>query len=86
MESLLQRVSDPNLGFSLGFGIGLHHAGLGDRDRKVVEELFFNQKIHVSVCSLVDTFKEDLHTVKRFLPAILCCQHPEEEGGGIISL
>lgn len=47
MDGLLERVSDPNLRFSLGFGIGLHHAGLGDRDRKVVEELFVNQKIHV---------------------------------------
>lgn len=47
MDSLLQRVSDPNLRFSLGFGIGLHHAGLGDRDRRIVEELFVNQKIHV---------------------------------------
>lgn len=49
MESLLLRVSDPNLRFALSFGIGLHHAGLGDRDRKVVEELFVNQKIHVII-------------------------------------
>ena len=56
MDGLLQRVSDPNLRFSLGFGIGLHHAGLGDKDRKLVEELFVNQKIHVRI-GVVGTFK-----------------------------
>lgn len=48
MKQLLQRTSDPNLRFTLEFGIGLHHAGLHERDRKIVEELFVNQKIHVS--------------------------------------
>ena len=47
MDSLLQRINDPNLRFALSFGIGLHHAGLGDKDRKTVEELFVHQKIHV---------------------------------------
>jgi replicative superfamily II helicase len=31
----------------LAFGIGMHHAGLVERDRKAVEELFVNQKIQV---------------------------------------
>lgn len=48
MENIVHGVSDPNLRFTLAFGIGLHHAGLHERDRKVVEELFVNQKIHVS--------------------------------------
>lgn len=48
MENLLQGVLDPNLRFTLAFGVGLHHAGLNERDRKIVEELFVNQKIHVS--------------------------------------
>jgi activating signal cointegrator complex subunit 3 len=32
---------------TLAFGIGMHHAGLVERDRKTVEELFVNQKIQV---------------------------------------
>ena len=48
MERLSQSVSDPNLRHILSFGIGLHHAGLQEKDRKLVEELFFNQKIQVS--------------------------------------
>lgn len=47
MEQLLQGIGDPNLRFTLEFGIGLHHAGLHEKDRKIVEELFVNQKIHV---------------------------------------
>ena len=50
MDNLLQGVRDPNLKFTLAFGVGLHHAGLHERDRKTVEELFVNQKIHVSLC------------------------------------
>ncbi len=34
----------------LAFGIGMHHAGLVERDRKTVEELFVNQKIQVLCC------------------------------------
>ena len=47
MENILQRIHDPNLRFTLAFGIGLHHAGLHEGDRRFVEELFVNQKIHV---------------------------------------
>ena len=38
-----------NLRLTLPFGIGMHHAGLTERDRRTVEELFVNQKIQVSV-------------------------------------
>ena len=31
------------------FGIGMHHAGLTERDRRTVEELFVNQKIQVRI-------------------------------------
>nr|XP_045603528.1 activating signal cointegrator 1 complex subunit 3-like [Procambarus clarkii] len=31
------------------FGVGLHHAGLVEKDRKVVEELFVNQKIQILI-------------------------------------
>merc|ERR1719387_3152014 len=33
------------------FGIGIHHAGLPDRDRKVVEELFVEAKIKVLIAT-----------------------------------
>ena len=48
MESLILTVKDNNLKLTLSFGIALHHAGLHERDRKVAEELFVNQKIQVS--------------------------------------
>lgn len=41
---------DSNLKLTLAFGIGMHHAGLHERDRKVVEELFVNCKIQVAKC------------------------------------
>ena len=47
LETLLQSVQDQNLRFTLAFGVGLHHAGLLERDRKTVEKLFVNQKIQV---------------------------------------
>jgi activating signal cointegrator complex subunit 3 len=48
-ESDLDRldVKDQHLRLTLAFGIGMHHAGLVERDRKTVEELFVNQKIQV---------------------------------------
>ncbi|KAL7670073.1 hypothetical protein ACOME3_005011 [Neoechinorhynchus agilis] len=42
-------IRDPNLHLCLAFGIGLHHAGLCDRDRKIVENLFSECKIQVLV-------------------------------------
>ena len=47
MGELVTNVRDSNLKLTLAFGIGLHHAGLHERDRKIVEELFVNQKIQV---------------------------------------
>jgi len=47
MESVIAGVRENNLKLTLAFGIGLHHAGLHERDRKVAEELFVNQKIQV---------------------------------------
>ncbi|XP_065194378.1 activating signal cointegrator 1 complex subunit 3-like [Sycon ciliatum] len=51
LSQILARVSDANLKLTLAFGIGLHHAGLQDRDRKVVEELFVSQKIQVLIAT-----------------------------------
>ncbi|OQU93017.1 hypothetical protein SORBI_3001G457800 [Sorghum bicolor] len=51
LDMVLSQVSDSNLRHTLQFGIGLHHAGLNDRDRTLVEELFSNNKIQVLVCT-----------------------------------
>lgn len=47
MNDILENINDSNLKLTLAFGIGLHHAGLQDRDRRTVEELFVNNKIQV---------------------------------------
>ena len=48
MDNILENIKDANLKLTLAFGIGLHHAGLQDKDRRTVEELFVNNKIQVS--------------------------------------
>lgn len=49
MSNILENIKDSNLKLTLAFGIGLHHAGLQDRDRRTVEELFVNNKIQVLI-------------------------------------
>eukprot|EP00741_Cyanophora_paradoxa_P020260 tig00021238_g19554.t1 len=51
LEGLLEAsgVRDASLKHTLAFGIGLHHAGLHERDKALVEELFVNEKIQVLV-------------------------------------
>lgn len=49
LENVLQCVSDAHLKHTLSFGIGMHHAGLREGDRKLVEELFATQKIQILV-------------------------------------
>ncbi|KAJ1976814.1 activating signal cointegrator 1 complex subunit 3, partial [Dimargaris xerosporica] len=51
LEPLLAQVSDPHLRLTLGFGIGLHHAGLADSDRRLAEELFLHCKIQILVAT-----------------------------------
>lgn len=52
MAQLCQnQVTDHNLKLTLAFGIGLHHAGLNDKDRTLVEELFINQRIQVLIAT-----------------------------------
>lgn len=51
MDQLMAGVKDPALRDSLPFGIGLHHAGLVESDRKLVEELFVNEKIQVLIAT-----------------------------------
>lgn len=47
MEQVLSNIRESNLKLTLAFGIGIHHAGLHERDRNTVEELFVNHKIQV---------------------------------------
>ncbi|KAI8647168.1 Sec63 Brl domain-containing protein [Parasitella parasitica] len=51
MEMILCNVHDESLKMSLAFGIGLHHAGLKENDRKIVEELFLNMKIQILIAT-----------------------------------
>ncbi|XP_053736131.1 activating signal cointegrator 1 complex subunit 3 isoform X2 [Synchiropus splendidus] len=51
IEDIIATVRDSNLKLTLAFGIGMHHAGLHDRDRKTVEELFVNCKIQVLIAT-----------------------------------
>lgn len=47
MNVIIATIRESNLKLTLAFGIGIHHAGLHERDRKTVEELFVNCKIQV---------------------------------------
>lgn len=51
MDSILSGIKDNNLKLTLAFGIGMHHAGLHEKDRKVCEELFLNRKIQILVAT-----------------------------------
>ncbi|XP_059178780.1 activating signal cointegrator 1 complex subunit 3-like [Physella acuta] len=51
IELICAGVKESNLKLTLAFGIGIHHAGLTERDRKVVEELFVHQKIQVLIAT-----------------------------------
>lgn len=51
LDILLERVKDASVKESLSFGIGLHHAGLIESDRQLVEELFTFNKIQVLVAT-----------------------------------
>lgn len=51
VDQILQNVKDSNLKLTLAFGIGMHHAGLQERDRKTVEELFLNRKIQILIAT-----------------------------------
>jgi antiviral helicase SLH1 len=47
----LTRVKDDALKEAISFGIGLHHAGLVESDRQLVEELFLNNKIQILIAT-----------------------------------
>lgn len=51
MDNIIGTIRDSNLKLTLAFGIGMHHAGLHERDRKTVEELFVNCKVQVLIAT-----------------------------------
>ena len=51
LDEMLETVRDQSLRQVLSFGIGLHHAGLTEGDRRLVEELFVTNKIQVLVAT-----------------------------------
>lgn len=51
MDQILSNIKDSNLKLTLAFGIGLHHAGLHERDRKTCEELFLHRKIQILIAT-----------------------------------
>eukprot|EP00457_Paulinella_chromatophora_P000148 gb/GEZN01000148.1/.p1 GENE.gb/GEZN01000148.1/~~gb/GEZN01000148.1/.p1 ORF type:complete len:2144 (+),score=329.45 gb/GEZN01000148.1/:63-6494(+) len=51
LSEVQNKVRESNLKHCLSFGIGLHHAGLAPSDRKIVENLFINQKIQVLIAT-----------------------------------
>ncbi|KAJ2552560.1 activating signal cointegrator 1 complex subunit 3 [Coemansia sp. RSA 1933] len=51
LDAVLERTQDPHLRSALGFGIGMHHAGLTEGDRRISEQLFHDRKIQVLVAT-----------------------------------
>ena len=49
LNAVLNNVLDSHLRHTLSFGIGMHHAGLKESDRKIVEELFSLQQIQILI-------------------------------------
>jgi len=60
-QMVLSRVSDQHLRNALQFGIGLYNAGLNDKDRSLVEDLFAYKKIHMYICYFI-TLKYEICT------------------------
>lgn len=51
LEQIITQVKDETLKLSLQFGIGLHHAGLVDGDRKIAHKLFEQNKIQILIAT-----------------------------------
>lgn len=49
ISMLSEYIKDENLKHTIQFGVGMHHAGLEESDRKLVEDLFVKKKIQVLV-------------------------------------
>lgn len=51
LQQVISLVKDDTLKLSLQFGIGLHHAGLVDSDRRISHELFASNKIQILIAT-----------------------------------
>jgi antiviral helicase SLH1 len=51
LQGILTKIKDDSLKEAIQFGVGLHHAGLVEADRQIVEELFTYNKIQVLVAT-----------------------------------
>lgn len=51
LQYYISKVSDETLKLSLQFGIGLHHAGLIEKDRAISHELFQRSKIQILIAT-----------------------------------
>lgn len=51
LEYYISQVSDDTLKLSLQFGIGLHHAGLVEKDRTISHQLFQQSKIQILIAT-----------------------------------
>ena len=49
ISTLSEFIKDENLKHTIQFGVGMHHAGLEESDRKIVEDLFVKKKIQILV-------------------------------------
>lgn len=49
IHHISELIKDENLRHTIQFGVGMHHAGLAEDDRKIVEDLFVKKKIQVLV-------------------------------------
>lgn len=51
MTNTLMKVKDSHLKHVIQYGVGIHHAGLTNEDKTIVEDLFLNLKIQILVCT-----------------------------------
>jgi activating signal cointegrator complex subunit 3 len=51
MDMLVENVQDSSLRHTLQFGVGLHHAGLSEKDRSLVERLYVGGQIRLLVAT-----------------------------------
>ena len=51
LAGVLDEVQDSNLKQTLSFGIGMHHAGLIQKDKQIIEHIFVENKIQVLIAT-----------------------------------
>lgn len=91
-EAVVIGVQDESLIHTLQFGIGLHHAGLCDSDRRCCEALFVAGKIQVLNALIIKTHSNGLavtsialhvqFVVATCLPVSMVIRHPKRTRAG----